>query len=260
MNLKLFVAGSCCQMEKMVLRSGKWKSIRFPSTFALIEHPTEGNCLFDTGYSSYVLEGTKFYDKITPIAFEEWESAANQVRGFAIKKIIISHFHIDHIGGLRDFPKAQFLFSREAGESIRNLTGLKALKAAFMPSLLPDDFWERSSMISEFPYKLGLPEFEYGYDIFGDGSVVAVSLPGHAQGQIGVFVRMKDKTVLLAADACWQSQAYQELIYPHPLARLIIDDNRAYDATLKKLHNLHRRRPDIAIIPTHCQEALCLLA
>ncbi len=272
-KLNLYTAGSCSQIEKMVLRDGQFKSVRFPSMFALIEHPFQGYILFDTGYSSHVLEGLKhfpmsLYAKMTPIEFEEQESAVHQLqaRGIApesIKTIIISHFHIDHIGGLRDFPNATFLFTRSAGKSIQKLTGFRALIAAFMPELLSDDFWQRARFIEDqgIPLDtLDYPGFERGYDLFGDGSIVAVNLPGHATGQIGLFVKTEERTVLLAADACWRSRAFSQLIYPHLLARLFIADNKAFDVTLRKLHRLHLMRPDIKIIPTHCEEAICSLS
>ncbi|PJD97237.1 MAG: MBL fold metallo-hydrolase [Parachlamydia sp.] len=272
-KLSLHAAGSCFQLEKLVLQGGRLKNIRFPAMFALIKHPSEGYILFDTGYSSHVLAETKrfptsLYAKIIPIVFEEQDSAANQLKALgispeSIKKIILSHFHTDHIGGLRDFPNAEFIFTASAGNTIQELSGFKALTAAFIPELLPENFWQRTRQLDDSklaPDPLNYPGFERGYDLLGDGSLVAVNLPGHAIGQIGVFVLTQERSVLLAADACWVSRAFRELIYPNPLARMFIADNKAFNASLQKLHRLHCLRPDILIIPTHCEEALCSLS
>jgi len=272
-KLSLLVSGACYQLEKFALRNGRLRSMRFPATFALIEHDEYGNILFDTGYSSYIFDEAKhfpfsLYPKITPIEFNEQDSAINQLKARlippeSIRSIIISHFHIDHIGGIMDFPNSEFICTQSAARSVIRLSGYKALLSAFMPGLLPDRFWERVRLIddSQSPnFALGYPGFDRGYDLLGDGSLVAASLPGHATGQIGLFVKTEKKIVLLAADACWSSQAYKELIYPHPIARLMIADNKAFDLTLKKLHHLHTMRPDITIIPTHSSEDLCSIS
>ncbi len=215
------MVGHCTQIEKMVHRKGSYKKIVFPATCALIKHPTQGYFLFDTGYSRYVLEDAPFlYELTTPIVFNEKDSLVNQLKMLGvtpeeIKAIIISHFHADHIGGLRDFPNAKFICSKEAFDSIQQLKGIKALLAAFIPTLLPADFSKRVQIIES-------------NDLLGDESLVVIDLPGHAPGQIGLMIEQR---VLLAADACWTSSAYKKYLLPHPLSRLIIHD---YDALKKR--------------------------
>jgi glyoxylase-like metal-dependent hydrolase (beta-lactamase superfamily II) len=99
--------------------------------------------------------------------------------------------------------------------------------------------------------------FEQGYDILGDGSLLGVSLPGHAPGQLGLFLHDQfSRSVLLAADACWHSRTYRELIYPHRLTIRLQADSAAYRETLRRLHQLHRRKPDLTIVPFHCPEVV----
>lgn len=55
-----------------------------------------------------------------------------------------------------------------------------------------------------------------GYDLFVDGSLIAVDLPGHAAGQIGSVFDVGNRRVLL-----WSSHAYRERRKPHAVAGLI---------------------------------------
>jgi glyoxylase-like metal-dependent hydrolase (beta-lactamase superfamily II) len=99
--------------------------------------------------------------------------------------------------------------------------------------------------------------FEAGVDLFEDGSLVAVPLPGHAPGQMGLFVQTCEHgPVFLIADACWQSKAYRDLCWPHRLANLIMADPLAYRESLQKVHLWHKNNPGRPVIPSHCTEAL----
>jgi len=83
---------------------------------------------------------------------------------------------------------------------------------------------------------------------------VLIELPGHALGHHGAFVA-SDPPVFLIGDACWLSRSFREHVPPGLLAHLIFSDARRFRETLASLHDLHRAWPDLAIIPSHCQEA-----
>lgn len=261
-----FKTGYCTHPEAITLRGGQWKTIQFPSLFALIQHPVMGNILYDTGYSERFFEETaqfpnKLYALLTPVFFQPEDSAAHQLQQVgissdAIHYVIISHFHADHIGGLADFPNATFICASAAYDAVKEKKGLRALKAGFLPGLLPPDFEARVQFVDTQPSVSAFPGlFETGFDLAGDGSLIAVELPGHATGQLGlVFTDTAGQLYFLIADACWSSRAYEELVAPNAIAQLIFSNPSEYRNTLKKLHQLHQQRPDIRIIPTHCSD------
>ncbi len=236
----------------------------------MLEHPRLGPILFDTGYTPCFFRQTQrfpynIYAKITPVYVDKTESACHQLKAKGIsptniKYLIISHFHADHIGGLADFPQAQYVYFRQAYEAVKNKRGIQAVRAGFLPGLIPPDFTERSRPIDmgqTTPLPPEYAPFSHGVDIFGDSSLLAVSLPGHAHGQMGLFMQTNNVgPVFLAADACWRSQAYQDLIWPHPLANLVLADAKAYRQTLSQLHHLHKNNPAIHIVPSHCSDVL----
>jgi len=95
----------------------------------------------------------------------------------------ISHHHFDHIGQAADFPKAKLLIG--AGD-----LALAREKAEIGTPLGP---WLAPGAKVE--------GVEGDKDLFGDGSVVMVGLPGHTPGHHGLLVRLpRTGAVLLSGD------------------------------------------------------------
>lgn len=264
-HLTLLQAGYCTCPEHIAIQGGRWQPIHFPARFALLEHPRLGPMLFDTGYSCRFFAEThafpaRFYRWSTPVTLREDELAVAQlalrgIRPADITHIFISHFHADHIAALADFPRARFIYLPQAFEAVRSLRGLPALARAFLPGLLPADFLERSAPVSPASARPLPPEyapFRSGFDLLGDESLLAIELPGHATGQMGLLARAQnDQLNFFVADAAWLDQSIPRDRPPHRLADLIFSDPRAYRTTLHDLHLFQRNRPDVHIIPSH---------
>jgi len=260
-RLITFSAGQATFPERAVLKGGRLRPVTLPATVAAFHHRTEGWVLFDTGYAQHVLdEAKKWPEALYPwvVPFTVPIGAADQLRARGIdpdevRHVIISHLHPDHIGGLKDFPKAQLHCPRQAWEVNAPATGLRRARLAFMPGLLPADFRDRVQWIDGLA-DAGAGPFSCTGDLFGDGSVRLVALPGHAAGQIGAFVQVGDQRALLAADSCWLSRGYAELRNPSRITTAIIDDASAMKQTLARLHHLHMADSKLLIIPAHCPD------
>ena len=261
-NYQLFEAGYCKHCERMTLKKGRLKQCEYPALCALIKHPERGYILFDTGYSERFFGLTRkfpfsLYRYLTPVTIHKTlkEQLSDQnIQSSDINYIVISHFHADHIGGLHDFPNARFICHPEANAGIKGKKGFKALIQGFLPGLLPSDFEDRLMMLPHKKTKLGAPLFPFteGFDLFDDGLIYAIALPGHAQGQIGLYFKA-DKDTFLIADSCWHQETFQEFIYPSDLTYLIHHDKKAYQETIQKLHVLYQHNKEIDIIPSHCR-------
>lgn len=274
-HVRLFQSGQCRHLEFVTLRGGSWAPVTFPALWAVLEHPEQGRILVDTGYAPRLLEACRqwpfsLYPILTPLEIDPAQSAAEQLRRGGvdpedIRHVIITHFHGDHIAGLRDFPRAQFHCAAEAWEGVRRLHGWAAVRRGFVPAMLPDDFEARLAAFDLSRVAVQANGLR-GFDLFGDGSLLLTPLPGHARGQAGVWVtegRMSEQEHsaphFLVADAVWHSAAVRELRLPNFLARLVTDNWRAYQETVCRLHQLHAENPNVRILPFHCRETATLV-
>ena len=145
-------------------------------------------------------------------------------------------------------------------EALRRSSRWRRLQSAFLPELLPDDFDARGSAIEDLPSVRLSGEwrpFESARDVLGDGSLLAVHLPGHAAGQYGLICRLANgRTLFLVADAAWVRANIAELALPAWPVRFLVDDHRAFVETLRALHEIGRRMPEVTMIPSHCVESI----
>ena len=255
-------AGST-EAREIVFGSGTGlKTVEIPALFAVIRHPVFGSGLFDTGYSTHFFEATEkfpasLYARATPVKITEEENAARQLdsRGIDpadVRWIIVSHFDPDHIGGLRDFPRARIICHWQAWDAVQGKTGFKALAARFLPGLAPSDLTARLLVLPD-PTGPAIGPFETSMDLFGDASVRLVLLSGHASGMIGAFVNTAGAPPLfLCADACWSTDGLESGRAGGGAHRLIAEDRAKQNEIYRKLEQLHRDFPEMTIVPSHC--------
>lgn len=250
-RLHRFDAGYCTHPACIALSGGRWAVCRFPSRAWLIEAGGK-RWLWDTGYAAHFYDHTRsglfsLYRKLTPVYFDPDDAMCRQLQaqGLAVRDLdglILSHFHGDHIAGLRDFPGLPILCSGRGWQQLRHLRGVAALRRAFVPGLIPPDFEARMQAVEALP-ECALPAelapFSHGWVLPGSaGEVLLLPLPGHAEGHIGAFVQTDDGWVLLAADAAWSARGYRELRGPARIAHLLMADTADYYRTLRQLQQL----------------------
>lgn len=253
LTIHQFEVGFCTHPGCVALKGASFKACKFPARAWLIEDEKQ-RWLFDTGYANHFYDHTRtgimrLYRSITPVHFESKDALINQLASRGIKPIdingiILSHFHGDHIAGLRDFPGCSIICSGDGWVKTRNLTGFSALKNAFVSGLIPDDFDQRTRFYEGFE-QANLPEelqsLGQGYAVNSQKTLLIVPLPGHAAGHIGLCVLTENGWVLLAGDAAWSPTNYRELRGPMAIANIIMDDKQAYYQTLNKLHDIDKQ-------------------
>ncbi|MBO2012185.1 MBL fold metallo-hydrolase [Hymenobacter negativus] len=273
LTLQLLVGGYCTHPGFVVNpRRASWAPQQFPAMFALLRHPIQGLILYDTGYAPrFFAETARFpaslYRRATPVVCTSEQTAVAQlarqgIRPDDIGLIILSHFHADHVAGLLDFPRARLLYLRAALDpKLRHRSVWANVRRGLLPGLLPTDLTARSTFADDLP-RVPLPDlapFKTGYDLLGDGSLLGIEVSGHAPGQLGLFFTAQPgRPVFLVADASWTRHAFVNLELPWPPVRLIIHDMAQYRGQIHRLHELANARPDILLVPSHCQESIDL--
>lgn len=97
----------------------------------------------------------------------------------------ISHYHDDHIGQASDFAGSTLLMNQRDIAAIRD-TPIASAQAALAP-------WISGDAESV--------DFGGDHDVFGDGSVTILSMPGHTPGHSSLLVRLPETgPVLLTGD------------------------------------------------------------
>jgi glyoxylase-like metal-dependent hydrolase (beta-lactamase superfamily II) len=109
------------------------------------------------------------------------------VRPEQIELIGISHWHFDHTGQAGRFPQAKLLIGRGDLEHLRNRgAGVNDAAVAAMSHWLTGG---------------GQVEGVAGdHDVFGDGRVLMLKMPGHTPGHNSLLVRLASGPVLLTGD------------------------------------------------------------
>jgi len=181
------------------------KPLDIPVNCYLIHH-AQGYFLWDTGISDRVAAlPDGWYPTNNPAKDIHWTRAKtlmSQLKeiGVApsdIRSIGISHTHPDHIGNIELFPHTKVLIQKAEYEFY---FGPAKPGAATLPAealtVPPGDTTPKFS--KDHPVQLVIED----QDVFGDGSVVIVSTPGHTPGHESLLVHLpKTGWVLLSGDA-----------------------------------------------------------
>jgi glyoxylase-like metal-dependent hydrolase (beta-lactamase superfamily II) len=171
-----------------------------------------------------------------------------------IRHIIITHFHADHIGGLKDFDQAIIHCSKTAYEEVTNTNLFWGFTRGILKSLIPDDLDQRVRFIEESGSPVTDDIFGTTYDLFHDNSLLIYPVPGHATGQLALLLKTEKQYYFLIADACWLRQSYQDLVLPNPIVKILFNSWKDFTSSLHKIHLFYKANPHIVIVPTHCFE------
>lgn len=164
----------------------------------VIDNPRFGRILIDAGFSDALDERLSWIMRraVRDLNLRIERTTGQWLAGqTAPRTVFLTHLHFDHVGGLIDLPVTTPVYlgpgEAEARSRINLLLGSPA--DAVLRGYGPLREWAFQ------PDPDG--EFDGVLDIFGDGSVWALSVPGHSAGSTAYLVNAVDGPKLVVGDA-----------------------------------------------------------
>ncbi|MEM8768272.1 MAG: N-acyl homoserine lactonase family protein, partial [Pseudomonadota bacterium] len=166
----------------------------------LVEHP-KGRMLWDGGLPLAMAGQGRIVDEAEPGIYHQYEVslidqlAAMELTPADIDLIAFSHMHYDHVGAANAFTASKFL--------IQNAEFQSAFISGNNPFFQADLY-------------MGIAENERevlngDHDVFGDGSVILVSAPGHTPGHQVLFLRLENLGNLVLSGDLYHFRKSREL-------------------------------------------------
>ncbi|HLT31424.1 MAG TPA: MBL fold metallo-hydrolase [Myxococcaceae bacterium] len=252
-------------VEACWIETGAFPLMDATASSLVIRHP-QGILLVDAGTSLKIdaemepYRGLqKFFMRVGPGSLRAEVPVTAHLEALGVEPseltaVIVSHAHIDHVGGLRELPASVPVWA-----PAEELTFARREGGASAPSF--HVVREHAKLLTERGQALELVETETGpfervADVFGDGTVQVVSTFGHTPGSIGIYVVLPDgRRLFFAGDTI---NRVRELSPPQSKTRAMavadVDPERAH-AVVRRLARLKELDPTLEWLPGHERSA-----
>ncbi|MFH1723802.1 MAG: hypothetical protein ABII00_04170 [Elusimicrobiota bacterium] len=219
----------------------------------LIRHSAQGLVLFGTGLSSDAGRRPRsVLDAVRPYAFRYKQKKGRDIvsrlraGGTApedIRWVVVPNLEPDSAGMVDAFPAATVVVSRREWEWRKARVSGGAPPDPLSPASLEGRLRLRLVDLANSP---AFGTFENGMDLFGDGSLYLVSLPGRSPGNMGLWANLDGGPVLLTGGVAYVVDNYLDLALP---VKERIQDLEEYWRSLHIIRASARGVPRLVVFP-----------
>ena len=245
MRLHVFNTGMNRVSPLLVGDPAPWR----PAPAFVIEHPSRGLVVFDCGLGPEIgreAEGalhpvTRWLFQTRSLAGADLPSQMKEsgLSASAVRAVILSHLHFDHVGGADAFRNARFIVG--AGEREASRSRMNGFEPAHT-DWIGENQWQQIEFASNSAYAT----FDASFDLFGDSSIVIVRGGGHTPGGIAALLALPGGPVLLAGDLVVSFDWLEN----NDVQRLVVDAERAAEVR-NRVRLLRELVPAVVVVPGH---------
>lgn len=246
--------GSAKPLMWWVLASRSW--VRLPINAFALEH-RDGLVLFDTGIDPAIVSDPNYISSpigrfllrrvfrfhIGPEDALDRRLDSVDLAASDVSKVVVSHLHFDHIGGIAHVPQAELLVSRDEWQQ---LAGQHPERDWVLREHieLPGANWRPIEFApTDDPL---LEPFGGCYDVMGDESMMLLPTPGHSPGSMSMLVRSRNlPPLLLVGDLTYELNPLLNDQVPG------IGDAEELRTSFAKVRALREALPDLVVLPSH---------
>lgn len=249
----------CCGSEEFdfsaLYKGCRYGIRRLPVNAFLIEHRKSGMVMINTGCSLRLKNDQNEYERLSEgrkLSFTEKDSLVWRLKedGFdpiAVKKVLLTHCDPECCGALPALPKYELISTARVLSVLMIADPDDGIMKSTMPSArIPKraaGLFEGKTVLKEY--------FSWVFDVFGDGSVLAVDISGHSV-MAGFY--LTEKKIFIAADASIDETAVKEKLKPSDKLLSMQQYPKDYQKVLKLLQKMHSEHPEIKLLFSHSEE------
>ncbi len=210
------------------------RTIRFPVPAYVVETATE-RILIDTGLNpAAIADPAAYYDRpdfFAAFTLEQEQSVAEQLDLSTLTKVVLTHLHWDHVGGLQLIPASvPVVVQRSEWQAGRDDAAVQ--RNFFFPRDYADDGREVILIDGDC-------------DLLGDGSIELLLTPGHTPGHQSIRIG----EVVLGADVAHYGSSLDDHRFP-----VFADDREQQGHSAERLRAM--RDAGLNVIPGHDPDIL----
>ena len=246
-----------------VLTSRSW--VKAPITSYAIEH-RDGLVLFDTGLDPALVSDPDYISSpigrfllkrvfrfhVGPEDALDKQLEAINLAAADVRKVVVSHLHFDHVGGISHVPQAELLVSKDEWRRF-NAPNPEHDWMLREHIELPGANWQTVEFVPTSDPLLA--PFGVCYDCMGDGSMILLPTPGHTPGSMSMLVQSSGLPPLLfVGDLTYELELLRNDQVPG------VGNAEQLIASFAKVRELREVLRDLIVLPSHDPSASATLA